>query len=336
MTTAEKIRKKAQKYAEEHDGELSEEIQEELDSLGDDAVKAELVLLPEINLAEVFSPKGIEPIIKAVATKVRSFEYDVEDPEGRKEIASLRMKVSKSKTFIEKASKKYIEQMEEQAKGPLENIANAKAAMKVWRESMDELRDEARQPLTDYENRLKAEEEARKLARQKVLDEEEAYELEELYQLRRLKAQREAEVEALARKEEEEAQRRVRDEEVRQQAILDAQRQAEEKERSAKAEAERRIAEAKAEAECAKREAAEAQARAKAEYEQKERERLAEEQRIKDEAARRAADIEHKRQINNEILTDMADVLIEIPVMYYKAIVAAIAKGEIRHITINY
>ena len=95
----EEIRRRVCEYASCHDGELSEEIQAELDSLGDDAVAEEESLLPIVDITAMsFTKQEIEPVIKAVAQKVRAYEYDAEDKDGRKSMKSLAYAVSRCKT----------------------------------------------------------------------------------------------------------------------------------------------------------------------------------------------------------------------------------------------
>ncbi len=76
------------------------------------------------------------------------------------------------------------------------------------------------------------------------------------------------------------------------------------------------------------------QERIKAEAEAKEAARLAEEKRIADEAASRAADVEHRRAINAAAVQALIDQ--GIPEAWAKACVVAIARGKIPATTINY
>nr|WBU71179.1 hypothetical protein PGH06_12800 [Citrobacter braakii] len=76
------------------------------------------------------------------------------------------------------------------------------------------------------------------------------------------------------------------------------------------------------------------QERIKAEAEAKEAARLAEEKRIADEAASRAADVEHRRAINAAAVQALIDQ--GIPEDWAKACVVAIARGKIPATTINY
>ncbi|RRW77654.1 hypothetical protein EGJ48_03660 [Pantoea dispersa] len=176
-----------------------------------------------------------------------------------------------------------------------------------------------------------------------------------------------AELERL-RKEAEEKARRDHEEKLKQEAAEAARREAEQKAQVEREEAARREAELKekneqlerdriAEQERAEREAREAQERtaklAQEAREQAEREkqaaiaeeqrkakaaedaRLAEEKRIADEAAARAADVKHRKAINNQAKANLianAGLTEEQAI----AVITAIAKGTISAITINY
>ncbi|MEG1213545.1 MAG: hypothetical protein RSE29_20725, partial [Leclercia sp.] len=72
----------------------------------------------------------------------------------------------------------------------------------------------------------------------------------------------------------------------------------------------------------------------KREAEEKEAARLAEEKRIADEAAARAADVEHRRAINAAAVQALIDQ--GIPDDWAKACVVAIARGKVPATTINY
>jgi hypothetical protein len=96
-------------------------------------------------LADVFSNlKNIDPIIKRIRDEVKSHTPDLSTEKGRKEIASLAYKVSRSKTALDDAGKKLTEDIKRQA-GQID------AARKKIRDQLDALRDEVRKPLTDWE-----------------------------------------------------------------------------------------------------------------------------------------------------------------------------------------
>lgn len=96
-------------------------------------------------LAAVFAkPEDIDPIIKRIRDEVKSHAPDLTTEKGRKEIASLAYKVSRSKTALDDAGKALTEDIKKQA-------SQIDAARKKIRDQLDALRDEVRKPLTDWE-----------------------------------------------------------------------------------------------------------------------------------------------------------------------------------------
>lgn len=83
-----------------------------------------------------------------------------------------------------------------------------------------------------------------------------------------------------------------------------------------------------------KRKAQEEADRIKRETEQKESARLAEEKRLADEAAKREADVEHRRSINRQSVAEL--VAAGLPEDCAQKCVAAIAKGSVAAIRITY
>ncbi|EOZ3196068.1 hypothetical protein ACQL2C_004541, partial [Yersinia enterocolitica] len=98
--------------------------------------------------------------------------------------------------------------------------------------------------------------------------------------------------------------------------------------------AEQRERDAKLAQERAERKAQEAADRIKREAQQKEDARLAEEKRVADEAAARAANVEHKRTINQQAVADL--VAAGIPEECAVQCVKSIAKGQVSAIAITY
>lgn len=144
------------------------------------------------------------------------------------------------------------------------------------------------------------------------------------------KARQEAEAKAAAERDEQARIVKAREE------MAEAQRQRLEAE---KAQAEARAAQAEADRiAAAERAEAERKAAAEAAAQKVKDEIEAKAKAEAEEAARREADVAHKRKINNEIAEDLqkvidAGVLGDDPV---KDIVRALAKGEVRHVSIKY
>lgn len=170
----------------------------------------------------------------------------------------------------------------------------------------------------------------------------------------------EAEQAELTRLRQEEAERKQREHEERlkAEAAAKAKAEAEEKARAAAAKAEQeRLAiqhakeaaeqrakeaeeAARAAAEKAERDRIAALAQAKADAEaaaKRERERIEAEKKAEAEAAaKREADKKHRAAINNEVLTAILNLNTGIEPDGAKAIIAALAKGEIPHVKISY
>lgn len=317
----------------------------------------DLVVIEKANALTVFkSADQIEEILQKVEREVMSFVPDVTTVKGRKEIASLAYRVSQTKSYLDGLGKDLVAELKEVPK-------LIDANRKTVRDRLDALRDKARQPYTEWEaeqDRIKAMEEARiaaeKLAAQIESDHEIALLLNEKFDRDAAEAKAEAE-----------RQRAAHEEEIRRQAAEQARIEAEqaaqrERDAAAKREADLQAAKEKAEAEAkaaqerAKREAREAQERAERQAqearERAEREkqaaieaeqrkareaeaaRLAEEKRIADEAAARAADVAHRKAVNNKALADL--VAVGLTEEQARTVITAIAKGEVTAIRITY
>ncbi|HHL2634087.1 TPA: hypothetical protein ACQ340_003840 [Yersinia enterocolitica] len=281
---------------------------------------------------------------------------DVTTAKGRARIASLAASASRSKTAIEKPGREYLRHLKEQPK-------IIEAELRRFVIECDEIRDETRRPLTEWEaeqDRLKQEAEAKKKAEQLAAEIEVAHEMallmndafdrdakekaEEVERLRKAheefianeaaeKAKREAEEKA--KRDIEAAEQRERDAKLAQERAerekLEATELAERNRIAAEQKAERDKQEAIA---AEQRKAQEEADRIKREAQQKEDARLAEDKRVADEAAARAANVEHKRAINQQAVADL--VAAGIPEECAVQCVKAIAKGQVSAIAITY
>lgn len=327
-----------------------------------------------IVVAAFRKPGGTTELFERIAQEARSHVPDVSTKKGRDQIGSLALKISKSKTFIEKCGK--------------ELVAEQKAQIKVIDDDristvkkFDELRNEILAPRDAWEQAEKDRvakhegaiqaikgfanndfliaanssmiEGAIAALNDQVIDSSfEEYEeqaklakLETLESLRTALTIREkyeaeqAELERLRLAEQAKLQRE-HEERIAREAAEKATREAEEK---ARFEAER-VQREKAEAEQrearlkAEKEAAELRAVQAAENERK---RIEAEQFAQAEAARKAeearlADVEHRRQINREALEAIKGVCPELSEPQVKSLVGAIISGLIPHVSIKY
>lgn len=314
----------------------------------------------------IYVENGLEKFLEQIRESVKEVP-DLSTAKGRARIASLAAQVSRSKTAVEKPGRDYLRHLKEAVKP-------AEAELRRFVSACDEMRDEVRRPLTEWEaeqERIKAEEamnamhvEAlemnikfdQELAAKFEADHEMALLMNDAFDREVTEKKAEAERQRIAHEEElkrqaEEKAKREAEEKIERERAESARREAELKFKAEQAERDRIAAEQKAEAEKkeaadrAEREKQEAIAaeqskaqeeadRIKREAEAKEAARLAEEKRIADEAAARAADVEHRRTIN----ASAVQALIEqgIPEDWAKACVVAIARGKVPATTINY
>lgn len=110
-------------------------------------ISQELVL---VNLRpELFSKKGgIKPVLEKIKEEVLSVVTDASTDEGRKQIASLAYKVARSKTTLDNMGKELADELNAKLK-PIN------AERRLAREFLDNLKEEVRKPLTDFEDREK-------------------------------------------------------------------------------------------------------------------------------------------------------------------------------------
>lgn len=332
----------------------------------------------------IYVENGLEKFLEQIRESVKEVP-DLSTAKGRARIASLAAQVSRSKTAVEKPGRDYLRHLKEAVKP-------AEAELRRFVSACDEMRDEVRRPLTEWEaeqERIKAEEAMNAMHVEALemnikFDQEMAAKFEADHEMALLMNDA-FDREVAEKKAEAERQRIAHEEELKRQAAEQAKREAEEKAEREREEAARREAELKIKAEMAERDrlgaikqaeedkrlaeirrqeviaeakdreaaalimaerekqaAIEAERRkaqeeadkVRREAEEKEAARLAEEKRIADEAAARAADVEHRRAINAAAVQSLIDQ--GIPEDWAKACVVAIARGKVPATTINY
>lgn len=110
----------------------------------------ELITIPSESALEVFTkPDAIAPYLEQIKQAVTGHVPDLSTAKGRKEVASLAFKVAKSKTYLDSAGKALVDEYKEIPR-------KIDATRKQARDYLDALRDEVRQPLTDWEDAEKA------------------------------------------------------------------------------------------------------------------------------------------------------------------------------------
>ncbi|WP_419687779.1 hypothetical protein ACN2W4_20940 [Serratia marcescens] len=309
----------------------------------------------------------IDNLIKNIREKASSVVGDLNKAAGRKVYISMAATVRSTKVMIDDAGKELVAEMKKRP-------ALVDASRRKVREALDDLAVEIRKPVTDWEaeqERIKSEHQmqawhAEALEMNENFDLQCAIQFEADHELALLMNEKH-DRDVTEAKAEAERQRIAHEEELKRQAAEQARIEAEQKakaelEAAARREAEAQAAkeraerEAKEAAELAERQRIEAQQKAerdkqeaiaaerrkaqeaadklKRETEAKEAARLAEEKRIADESAKRAADIEHRKTVNNKALADL--IAAGVPEDCAKKCITAIAKGEVSAIRITY
>lgn len=328
----------------------------------------ELIPLNNPNPAVLFEAGGLSEIIARIEAEARAIVADVATAKGRDVIRANAANVARAKTYLDGIGKEYVAKLKE-----MPRIVDGER--KAMRDRLDALRDEVRQPLTEYEAAEAARIEAHRVGIQRLSGLTDGLDYAPTEEIRRRLA--EAEAVPMGEQWEEFAAEAAS---VHQTTMLclqaalvlaeeqDRQRLAEEqarqeREAAERAERERRIAEEAAER---ARLAAEAVARreavaAEAERLRLEREILAAQKAERDarlaaeaearrqveaaeaearEKAARLADTEHRATINrqaaNAIIELIAEFAGDCSPQISRAIVSAIATGKIPNVTINY
>lgn len=308
--------------------------------------------LDAIEPEKVFASGGATPLVEQIEQEARAIETGISTAKARGAIASLARKVASTKTGLDEIGKDHVAALKDKAK-----VVDAER--KFIRDRLDALRDEVRKPLDDYEAR----EEQRIGEHESALSEIDAlaqFEIDapeptaadiqdridrlntiggnrdwEEFARRADKARDEARAK-LATMLETAKRRDAEREELERLRAADTERQqrerdaeiAKEAEAKAKREADAEVAAANERARKAEEEAANAAAA--------ERQRIANEQAAaKAEDERRAKNRRHSAKINNEAKSSLMTAG-DISEDQATAIVRAIAKGEVAHVSISY
>jgi colicin import membrane protein len=254
---------------------------------------SELVVLEKQNVMTVFTEaNAIDPILANIAKQAKSIVYDVGTAQGRKEIASTAYKVAQAKTYLDGLGKDLVDEMKELPK-------KVDASRKAMRDFLDNLKDEIRLPLTQWEEeqeRIEAEKKAAIEAEALRVKVEADHELALL-----MNAEHDRQIEA--QKQAIEQARIEREANIAKEAEQRAKAEAEAKAKAEVEEAERKVIAARVAQERAEQDKRDAEEKAARAIED-ERLRVAQaEQAEKAAEAKREADLAHVKRINNEALT---------------------------------
>lgn len=105
----------------------------------------DLAVVQRLTPAVVFAPGGVQDILDKITREVRSAQTDISTKAGRDAVASLAYKVARSKTALDEMGKTLVADWKTKS-------AAVDAERRTIREKLDELKDEVRKPLTDWEN----------------------------------------------------------------------------------------------------------------------------------------------------------------------------------------
>ena len=103
-----------------------------------------LIVAEKLDVTVVFSDKGMAKLLDEIKTKVIAHVPDTKTEQGRKDIISLAYKITRSKTLIDDLGKGVVADWKKKAKLIDEH-------RKTARDFLDDLKNTARQPLTDWE-----------------------------------------------------------------------------------------------------------------------------------------------------------------------------------------
>jgi len=256
-----------------------------------------LVLAKETTALQVFAAEGgLDPVIQEAKDFVANFDHDLSTAAGRKRTISLSAKVATLKVKLDDMGKEVVADAKAQAKA-------VDASRKAMRDTLDELKIEARKPVTDWEEE---EERIREETRAKLEAERQAEQLEadqEMALLMNDKVDRDAaEVAAEAERQRQAEAERAAQEQADREARL--QREAAE---NARAEAERKAQAERDKIEQGRRDALRREQEAQDRAAQAERDRIAAEERARQQEQQRT-EAEAQAKENARIQAEQAEI----------------------------
>ncbi|HHQ3933728.1 TPA: hypothetical protein ACSPYV_003026 [Yersinia enterocolitica] len=318
----------------------------------------------------LYVTNGLDSYLDQIRQEVSEVP-DLSTTKGRERIKSLAASVSRSKTAIEKPGRDYLKKLKEAVKPaeaeikrfvdacdalrdetrrPLteweaeqerlkleaERIAAEEAYSAMWQEAHDMdavitiriAEKAAAKKESDHEMALLMNDAFDRDAKAKADEIERLRKAHEEFIAQQAAEKAKREVEEKAKRDIEAAEQRERDAKLAQER---AEQKSEQDKKDAAAKAEREKQEAIA---AEKLKAQQESERVQREAKQKEDARLAEEKRVADEAAKRAADVEHRRTINRQAVADL--IANGLPEDCAQKCVAAIAKNLISSVRITY
>ena len=107
--------------------------------------RGSLIIYSKLNALTIFTDNGADPILEEIKLKAKAFIPDTTTPIGRKEIASMANKIARSKTLLDDLGKNLVADWKSKAK-------LVDDSRKKIRDYLDELKEETRAPLTNWEH----------------------------------------------------------------------------------------------------------------------------------------------------------------------------------------
>jgi colicin import membrane protein len=109
----------------------------------------ELALIGKPNALSLFQPNGLDQILDKIRHEVALHVPDISTERGRKAIGSLARKVASSKVRLDDLGKELVSEVKAQ-------VGTIDAERKRMRDELDQLRDDTRRPLTEWEDAEKS------------------------------------------------------------------------------------------------------------------------------------------------------------------------------------
>jgi len=299
----------------------------------------ELIVIEAVNAATVFQPGGADRIIEDIKAKVNSLVLDVSTPGGREEIRSLAAKIARSKTALDGMGK----ELKAEWKARCDAIDGERR--KIWDE-LEALQHQVRQPLTDFENKEKERVAAHEAALEKLASFKNFVHGDETG--RPTPADRLEQIIALSAefygtRNWEEFSERANNQQAANDAALKQALDARRKYDAEQAELERLRREEEARKQKEREDAIAKEAAEKkrlADIEQARKDEEARQQKIRDDesaaTAKREADIEHRREVNNKAAVDLSVAVSDLEADFCLRVIKAIAQGKITNVKIIY
>jgi len=307
--------------------------------------ETDLVKVENIVAKDFFIQGKPEELLNKIKGRIASFNPDSTTAKGRKAITALSMEPVRIKTFLGKIGKAHADELKQESKAFDEQ-------RRYVSNQLDLFRDTARQPLIEWEEKEKARLENEKLKKEIETAFDEAISFNRLFNMRKdlerreeIQRGKEQAQRELDHKEKVRQEQKKRDEQIakeaaeeakarEEQAIKDKEKaearqikQEEDSKNAAKLAEKRRKQDVREAKEKAERKAAK-------EAQDKEVARAKEEKRVSDEKKVREEDLEHRKEINNDILMSLMHY--GFPEDDSKRFITSLAKGQVQHLKIIY